>query len=358
MAKADVVFAGTKPVDPRHRFDEAMLELWMLENVEGYEGALTVSQFKGGQSNPTYRLDSPAGTYVLRRKPFGALLPSAHAVDREFRVISALHRVGFPVARPYALCTDETVIGAVFYVMSLVEGRVYWDGALPDCTPEQRRDLYEAMIGTLARLHQIDYAAIGLADYGKPGNYFTRQVDRWTRQYRASETEPITAMDRLIDWLPRTAPEQTRTSIVHGDYRFDNLIMDADEPRVAAVLDWELSTLGDPLADFSYLLMNWALPHDGRSSLGGLDLPALGIPTQDEAIALYCELTDREGVPDLDWYFAYNLFRLAAILQGIAGRVRDGTATSPQAVEMAARAPRLAEAAWDFAQRSKRGGDA
>ena len=358
MGEADVVFAGTMPVEARHRFDEAALDAWMRDNVEGYEGPLTVSQFKGGQSNPTYRLDTPARAYVLRRKPFGPLLPSAHAVDREFRVISALHGVGFPVARPYALCTDEAVIGAVFYIMSAVDGRVYWNGALPDCRPEQRRALYTAMIETLARLHQVDYAAIGLADYGKPGNYFTRQVDRWTRQYRASETEPIPAMDRLIDWLPRTAPEQTRTSIVHGDYRFDNLIVDANAPRVAAVLDWELSTLGDPLADFSYLLMNWALPHDGRSSLGGLDLPGLGIPTQEEAVALYCRLTGRAGVPDLDWYFAYNLFRLAAILQGIAGRVRDGTAASSQAVEMAARAPRLAEAAWNFAQRSKREGAA
>ena len=348
---ADEAFTGTKPVEARHRFDEAALDAWLETSVEGYRGPLTVSQFKGGQSNPTYRLDTPGAAYVLRRKPFGALLPSAHAVDREFRVISALHAAGFPVARPYALCTDEQVIGAIFYVMAAVDGRVFWDGALPDQTPDERRALYAAAITTLARLHQLDPAAAGLEDYGRPGNYFARQVDRWTKQYRASATEPIAAMDRLIDWLPRTLPEQTRTSVVHGDYRLDNIIMHSAEPRVVAVLDWELSTLGDPLADFSYLLMNWVLPHDGRSGLDGLDLPALGIPTLDEATALYCRETGRDGVPGLDWYFAYNLFRLAAILPGIGGRIRDGTAASAQAVEMAARAPRLAEAAWDFARR-------
>ena len=352
MSRADDAFSGVKPVEERHRFDEAALDRWLAANVEGYAGPLTVSQFRGGQSNPTYRLDTPERCYVLRRKPFGPLLPSAHAVDREFRVISALHGAGFPVARPYALCTDEGVIGAVFYVMSAVEGRVFWDGALPGCTPEERSALYRSEIETLARLHGIDPEAVGLGDYGRPGNYFARQVDRWTRQYRASETGTLTAMDRLIEWLPRTTPAQSRTSIVHGDYRLDNIMMHPTEPAVAAVLDWELSTLGDPLADFSYLLMNWALPHDGRSALGGLDLPALGIPTLDEAVALYCGLTGRDGVPQLDWYFAYNLFRLAAILQGIAGRVRDGTAASPQAVEMAARAPLLAEAAWGFAVRA------
>jgi aminoglycoside phosphotransferase (APT) family kinase protein len=289
---------------------------------------------------------------VLRRKPFGPLLPSAHAVDREFRVISALHGAGFPVARPYALCADEGVIGAVFYVMAAVEGRVFWDGALPGCAPEERRAVYAAMIDTLARLHQLDPNAIGLGDYGKPGNYFARQVDRWTKQYRASETGVIEAMDRLIDWLPQTVPAQARTTVVHGDYRLDNIIIHGGEPTVAAVLDWELSTLGDPLADFSYLLMNWVLPHDGRSALGGLDLPALGIPTVEEVVAQYCRATARDGVPELDWYFAYNLFRLAAILQGIGGRVRDGTAASAQAAEMAARAPLLADAAWGFAQKA------
>ena len=351
-APNEAAFTGVKPVEPRHRFDEAALKGWLATEVEGFEGPLSVSQFKGGQSNPTYRLDTPGRAYVLRRKPFGTLLPSAHAVDREFRVISALHAVGFPVARPYALCVDDGVIGAMFYVMAAIEGRVFWNGALPDCSPDERRALYDAEITTLAQLHQLDPQAIGLGDYGKPGNYFTRQIDRWSRQYRASETETIAAMDRLMEWLPRTAPTQDRTSVVHGDYRLDNIIIHPSEPRIAAVLDWELSTLGDPLADFSYMLMNWAMPNDGRSGLAGLDLPALGIPTLEETVAQYCRLTGRDGVPELDWYFAYNLFRLAAIVQGIGGRVRDGTASSAQAAEMAARAPRLADAAWNFAERA------
>ena len=342
-------FSGTKPVEARHRFDEAALHRWMQAHVEGYAGPLSVFQFKGGQSNPTYRLETPGQAYVLRRKPFGPLLPSAHAVDREFRLIAALNTVSFAVPRAYALCEDASVIGAVFYVMEAVEGAIHWDGALPGLTPDARRKVYDAMVTTLAELHGVDYAAIGLGDYGRPGNYFARQVERWTRQYRASETDRIEAADRLMDWLPRTVPEQTRTSIVHGDYRLDNMILGSSGERVAAVLDWELSTLGDPLADFSYMLMHWEMPADGRSGLAGLDLPALGIPTRDEVVAQYCLLTGRDGVPELDWYFAYNLFRLVGILQGIAGRVRDGTAASPRAAEMAARTPRLAEAAWSFA---------
>jgi aminoglycoside phosphotransferase (APT) family kinase protein len=349
MSSAEQTFSGTKPVEDRHRFDEAALDGWMRANVEGYEGPLKVSQFKGGQSNPTYRLDTPGRAYVLRRKPFGALLPSAHAVDREFRVISALYDAGFPVAKPYGLCTAVGVIGAWFYVMDMVEGRVFWDGSLPACQPEERRAIYEAEIETLARLHQLDYAAIGLADYGKPGNYFARQVQRWSNQYRAAELDPIPEMDRLIEWLPRTTPAQTRTSVVHGDYRLDNMIFASDQPRVAAVLDWELSTIGDPLADFTYMLFNWEMPSDGRSGIGGLDHAALGIPTLEEAVAFYCGLTGRESIPALEWYFAFNLFRLAGITQGIAKRVQIGTAASDHAKEMAARTPRLAEAAWGFA---------
>jgi aminoglycoside phosphotransferase (APT) family kinase protein len=336
-------------VEERHRIDEAALAAFLAAAIDGFAGPMTVSQFKGGQSNPTYRLDTPARSYVLRRKPFGKLLPSAHAVDREFRVIAALHAQGFPVPRPYALCTDEAVIGAVFYVMEMVEGRVLWDGTLPGATREQRRATYDAMIGTLARLHQFDPAAIGLGDYGKAGNYFARQIDRWSRQYRASETGPNPEMDRLIEWLPRTVPEQERLSIVHGDYRIDNMIFATDEPRVVAVLDWELSTLGDPLADFTYYLMNWMMPRDGRSGLGGIDLAGLGIRSPEETVAHYCALTGRENIPDLDWYFAYNLFRLAAILQGIAGRVRDGTAASARAAEEVARIPVLSAAAMAFA---------
>ncbi len=345
-------FAGVKPVEPRHQFDEAALDRWMQANVEGYAGPLRVMQFKGGQSNPTYRLETPDRAYVLRRKPFGPLLPSAHAVEREFRLITALHGTDVPVAKPHALCTDADVIGAVFYIMEAVEGPIYWDGALPGLDPEWRRGVYESEIATLARLHTIDVEAAGLADYGRPGNYFARQVERWTKQYRASETDVIPEADLLMEWLPRTVPAQTRVSIVHGDYRLDNIVFHADRPAVAAVLDWELSTLGDPLADFSYLLMSWVMPPDGRSGLAGLDLAALGIPSLDEAAALYCAMTDRAAVPDLNWCFAYNLFRLVGILQGIAGRVRDGTAASPHAAEMAARTPLLAKAAWTFAQKA------
>jgi aminoglycoside phosphotransferase (APT) family kinase protein len=351
-APAEEAFAGTKPVEERHRLDEVKLAAWMQQNIEDYQGPLTVLQFKGGQSNPTYRLDTPKISYVLRRKPFGKLLPSAHAVDREFRVISALHSQAFPVARAYALCTDDTVIGSAFYIMSMVEGRVFWNATLPALTPPQRRAIYESEIRTLADLHRFDPAAIGLGDYGKPGNYFTRQIDRWSKQYHASETKVIEAMNRLIAWLPTCVPPQDRTSVVHGDYRIDNMIFHPAEPRVIALLDWELSTLGDPLADFTYLLMAWAMPAEGRSSLGGLDLPALGIPTIAETIEIYCERTGRDGIPALDWYFAYNLFRLAAISQGIAKRFIDGTAANERAREMGERAAPLAEAAWRFAEKA------
>ncbi len=345
-------FTGVKPVEERHRLDQASLSRWLEANVEGFEGPLTINQFKGGQSNPTYQLVTPAKKYVLRKKPTGKLLPSAHAVDREYRVISALYPTGFPVARPYALCADDSVAGAMFYVMDCVEGRILWDGSLPDLAPEERRAVYEAKIATLAKLHTTDYAAIGLHDYGKAGNYFARQIDRWTKQYKLSETETITEMDRLIEWLPATIPAGERTSIVHGDYRLDNLILHATQPRVAAVLDWELSTLGDPLGDFTYYLMSWVMPSDGRAGLGGRDLKALNIPTIDDVVAQYCKLTGRDGIPDLDWYFAYNAFRLAGILQGIAGRVRDGTASSAHATQMVQRIRPLAQAAFMFAERA------
>ena len=345
-------FKGVKPVEERHRLDEVALARWLEANVEGFAGPLTLMQFKGGQSNPTYQLITPTKKYVLRKKPSGKLLPSAHAVDREYRVIAALYPTGFPVARPYALCTDDSVIGAMFYVMDMVEGRVLWDGALPGASKEERRAIYEAKIGTLSKLHATDHAAIGLSDYGKAGNYFARQIDRWSKQYKLSETETIPEMDRLIEWLPRTIPPGERTSIVHGDYRLDNLILHPDEPRVIAVLDWELSTLGDPLGDFSYYLMSWVMPADGRAPIGGLDLKALGIPTIEETVALYCAQTGRDGIPALDWYFAYNAFRLAGILQGIAGRVRDGTAASAHATQMIARIRPLAQAAHAFAQKA------
>ena len=339
---------GTKEVVESHRFDEAALAAWMSANVEGYEGPLEVRQFKGGQSNPTYQLITPGQNYVLRRKPPGKLLPSAHAVDREYKVITALGTTGFPVARTFGLCTDDDVIGTMFYVMDMVEGRILWDQTLPQYQPAERRAIFTDKIATLAALHNTDHESIGLGDYGRPGNYMGRQVDRWTKQYKASETVRIEDMERLIQWLPATLPAQERTSVVHGDYRLDNMIFDATQPKVKAVLDWELSTLGEPLADFTYLLVNWV-----QGSIATIpDLKAHGIPTVEEAVAQYCEATGRSGLPDLNWYFAYNQFRLAGIIQGIVGRVRDGTANSPQAAAMAERVPMLAEAAWGFAKKA------
>ena len=267
-------------------------------------------------------------------------------------MIAGLHPTGFPVPQPFGLCEDPGVIGAAFYVMEMVEGRTIWDGAMPAHAAHQRTQHYEAMIDTLAALHNTDPVAAGLGDYGKPGNYFERQVARWTKQYRASETEPMPAVERLIDWLPRTLPAQTRTSIVHGDYRIDNMIFAADAPQVVTVLDWELSTLGDPLADFSYFLMNWVTEPEGRSGVKGLTGPATGIPTIEQVVERYCAATGRDGVPDLNWYFAYNLFRLTGIVQGIKRRIIDGTASSAKAEATAARVHGLADAAWDFAKRA------
>jgi aminoglycoside phosphotransferase (APT) family kinase protein len=339
---------GTKPVAESHKFDEVALHRWMVANVAGYQGPLEVRQFKGGQSNPTYQLITPGKKYVLRRKPPGKLLPSAHAVDREYKVITALGTTGFPVAKTYGLCLDDGVIGTWFYIMDMVEGRILWDQSLPQYEPAERRAIFRAKTKTLADLHNTDYVKIGLEDFGKPGNYMGRQVDRWTRQYKASETEHIAEVERLIDWLPKTLPAQERTSIVHGDYRLDNMIFHATEPRVVAVLDWELSTLGEPLADFTYFLMNWV-----NGTIAQIpDLKAHGIPTIEETVAYYCQLTGRSGLPDLYWYFAYNAFRLAGILQGIVGRVRDGTANHPDAAGQADRVKLLAQASWRFAQKA------
>jgi len=349
---AQTTFGGTREVDARYALDEAALDRWMRENVEDYAGPLTIRQFKGGQSNPTYELTTPAHAYVLRRKPPGVLLASAHAMDREFTVISALYAQGFPVARPHALCTDDAVIGSMFYVMDRVDGRVFWDLKLPGLQPTARRAIYEAQTDVLAALHSFDPVAIGLGDYGKPGNYFERQVGRWTKQYRASEIDPVPAMDRLIEYLPATLPTQGPTRIVHGDFRLDNLIVAADAPEVRAVLDWELSTLGDPMADFSYMLIGWVLPATMRNGVAGADLEALGIPTMQQTVERYAARTGTDAPRNLDWLLAYNLFRLAAICQGIAGRVRDGTAASAHAVSMAAQVAPLSDAAWAFAKKA------
>ena len=343
---------GTIAVEERDRLDLDRLGGWMAANVADYASPLTYAKFAGGQSNPTYRLDTPSRAYVLRRKPFGPILPSAHAVEREYRVIAGLHPTGFPVPRPYGLCEDDGVIGAAFYVMEMVEGRTIWDGSMPDLAPSERTAHYHAMIDTLAALHQTDYVAAGLESYGRPGNYFERQVARWTKQYRASETERMEPVERLIEWLPRTLPEQTRSAVVHGDYRIDNMIYAPAEARVVAVLDWELSTIGDPLADFSYMMMSWVTQPEGRSGVMGMTGPETGIPTIDEATARYCAATGRDGVPDLNWYFAYNLFRLTGIVQGIRKRIEIGTASSAQAEKTVARIDALAASAWGFAEKA------
>lgn len=339
---------GTRAAD----FDRDALAAWLEQHVAGFRGPIALTKFDGGQSNPTYRLDAASGVYVLRRKPFGTLLPSAHAVEREYRVLTALHPLGFPVPRVFALCEDETVIGSAFYLMALVDGANFTDGALPDLSKEARTIVYHAMIDTLAALHRIDPQAAGLSTFGRPGNFFERQVARWIKQYRASETDSIDAVERLIAWLPATLPPQTGVAIVHGDYRIDNLIMARSGAKILAVLDWELSTIGDPLSDFSYFLMNWVTPVDGRSGLLGLDLEPLGIPTLESVVARYCEKTARETIQNLDWYFAFNLFRLLGIAQGIKRRLIDGNASSARAGELADRIPQIATQAWRFAQRA------
>ncbi|MBK6803025.1 MAG: phosphotransferase family protein [Novosphingobium sp.] len=347
---AEEAFVGTVEPEGADRLDTAKLTEWMEANVAGFQGPLKLTKFKGGQSNPTYKIEAPSGNYVLRRKPFGPLLPSAHAVDREYKVQAALAKAGWTVAPQFGLCTDDSVVGSWFYVMGMVDGRTIWNGAMPDDTPEYRRATYFAMIETLAKLHLVDVDAVGLSDYGKPGNYFGRQVDRWTKQYKLSETELMPDMERLIEWLPATLPEQTRTGVVHGDYRIDNMIWAKDRPEVLAVLDWELSTLGDPLGDFSYVAMAWVTDNGGRSGVQDLDRKALGIPELDEVVECYCAATNRTSVPDMNWYFAYNFFRLAGIMQGIKKRVIDGTASSAHAKAMSERVQPLVDRATHFAK--------
>ena len=331
--------------------NEEALGAWLQANVPGFEPPFGLTKYPSGQSNPTYKVSAASGDYVLRRKPFGPLLPSAHAVDREYRLLSTLHPLGFPVPRPLALCSDADVIGAIFYVMELAKGRPYANGALPEFDPATRRRMYDQLIETLADLHAIDPEAAELGDFGKPGNYFERQVARWTRQYRDSQTDYLPEMERLIAFLPETLPEQSRTSIVHGDYRIDNVVFDGDG-TLTAVLDWELATLGDPVADFSYLAMQWVMPADGGAGLGGLDLAVLGIPSLDEITQRYSERSGVAVGARLDWYFAYNLFRLAGIVQGIKKRLIDGSASHANAADIAAKVPTLARAAWSFAQSS------
>ncbi len=349
-------FAGTRPVAEALRFDAAALERYLAATVPDFGGPLKIEQFKGGQSNPTYKLTAGESSYVLRRKPPGTLLPSAHAIDREYRVIRALAGSEVPVARAHCLCLDETVIGTPFYLMDFVAGRIFWDPLLPDASPGERRAIFAEMNRVIAGLHKVDFAAIGLADYGRPGNYLARQIDRWSRQYQASATEKIDAMDRLIDWLPRHIPPGERTSLVHGDFRLDNMIFDRREPRVLALLDWELSTLGDPLADFAYHLMAWRLAPDEFRGLRGCDLAGLGIPSEDEYVATYLGANPALARPDdqaWDFYMAYNMFRMAGILQGVLARALAGNAASAQALEAGRRARPLAELAWKQVQEGR-----
>jgi aminoglycoside phosphotransferase (APT) family kinase protein len=353
-------FEGTKAMAGTHAFDTAALQAYLQQRLPGFAGPLTVQQFKGGQSNPTYKLVTPGAAYVMRSKPgpVAKLLPSAHAIEREFRVMGALGGTDVPVPQMLLLCDDESVIGRAFYVMQMVEGRVLWEQSLPGMTREQRGAIYDEMNRVISALHRVDVAAVGLTDYGRPGNYFERQIARWTKQYQASVTGPNEAMDRLIEWLPRHMPASARdesmVSIVHGDFRLDNLIFHPSEPRVLAVLDWELSTIGHPLADFSYHCMSWHIPPGSFRGIGGLDLATLGIPLEADYVRRYCERSGR-GTPEAlaaDWnfYLAYNLFRLAAILQGIAKRVEAGTAASEQARQSGAGAKPLAELGWAFAE--------
>ncbi len=355
-------FTGTRPVAPQHAVDAGALGDWLARHVEGFSGPLTLASFKGGQSNPTYKLSTSGSTYVLRTKPAAKalLLPSAHAIEREFKVMQGLHGTGVPVPRMLGLCEDESVIGRAFYVMEFMEGRVFWDQSLPDCSQQERAAIYDQMNHVISSLHRVAYAEHGLADYGRPGNYFERQIGRWSKQYVASVTQPIAEMDRLMEWLPAHIPAMARaegmTGIVHGDFRLDNLVFHPAQPRVFAVLDWELSTLGHPWADFSYHARAWTITPGDFRGIHGLDLAALGIPDQNAYLARYCERTGLVSLQDLqaDWnfYMAYNLFRMAAILQGIAKRVEDGTAASAQALRAAAGARPLARLGWQFAQKA------
>jgi aminoglycoside phosphotransferase (APT) family kinase protein len=358
-------FTGTRAVAEHLRFDAEALAAWLKPRLPGFAGPIEVAQFKGGQSNPTYLLSTPTARYVMRSKPgpVAKLLPSAHAIEREYRVMAALAGTPVPVPQMLLLCEDEAVIGRAFYLMSHVEGRVLWEQSLPGMSNTQRAEIYDEMNRVIAALHNVDVQAAGLADYGKPGNYFERQIARWSKQYQASITQPIAAMDELMAWLPQALPASARdasqVSVVHGDYRLDNMVFHPSEPRVLAVLDWELSTLGHPLADFSYHCMSWHIPPGAFRGIGGLDHAALGIPSERAYIEAYCARRGLDAgamVTDWNFYLAYNLFRMAAILQGIAKRVQDGTAASAQAHAAGAGARPLAEMGWRFAQRYRNRG--
>jgi len=346
MGERQEIYSGTEPVRERHRVDPARLEAWMREHVPGFRGRLSILQFKGGQSNPTYRVEAGGTRYVVRRKPPGQLLPSAHAVDREYRVLTALAGTGVPVPRTYALCTDPGVLGTWFYVMECVEGRVLWEPALPDLDKRERFAIYDSLCEVLAKLHAVDWRAIGLADFGRPGNYFARQISRWSKQYHASVERPLEPMARLAEWLPRTIPAGDETTLIHGDFKLDNIIVHPTESRIVAVIDWEISTLGHPLGDFTYLCMPWYRLGAFRK----LDLDAQGLPRLDAYAAAYSRRAGRPSIDSFAWYEAFQLFRSACILQGIIGRVRDGTASSEHASTLADVIGPQADTAWKIAQ--------
>lgn len=330
------------PVREAHRFDEARLDAWMAQHVEGYSGGLQVLQFKGGQSNPTFWLADRERQYALRKKPPGQLLQSAHAVDREYRVMHALRDTDVPTAKMYALCEDETVIGTYFFVMEYVDGRIFWNVQLPKLEPPERRAVYDELVRVLAAIHRVDIERVGLADYGRPDAYVARQVSRWTKQYLASQTTDVKPMNVLIDWLPANIPDDEATTLVHGDYRLDNLIFHRTESRALAVIDWELSTLGHPLSDLAYTCMLYDVTLPKIGGLAGVDFDASGIPSEEELVESYCKLVGRDGVPDLAYYKAFSLFRLAAIAQGVYKRSIDGNASSPEASMFGAAVPHLA----------------
>jgi len=336
----------TRPVAAQHEFDRDALGKFLHDQGRPFAGQLHVEQFAGGQSNPTYLVTAGSNKYVLRRKPPGELLPSAHAVDREYKIMSALVDSGVPVPKVFALCEDPAVIGTAFFLMEYVQGRVFWDATLPGVDPAERRALYDELNRVIAALHAVDYRAADLGDYGKRGNYLSRQIARWTRQYRAAETERMEAMERLIEWLPDHVPASDETTVVHGDYRIDNVIFHPTEARILAVLDWELSTLGHPLADLAYNVMAWRVTPEEFRGIKGVDLAQLGIPDEAAYVEAYCRRTGRASIEDWDYYLAFNMFRMASILQGILARAIQGNATSSEALATGQRARPMAEAGW------------
>ncbi len=355
MSKRQSDFSGLKNADDLNSDDLLRLDGYLQSRLPNFEGISSIKQFKGGQSNPTFLIKSVNKNYVLRRKPPGNLLKSAHAVDREYKIIKALKKVNFPVPETHILCTDDSVIGTIFYVMEFLQGRIFWDADMPDCTIKERCMIYDDLNKNLAVLHNLDYEILGLSDFGVPGNYFARQISRWSKQYRYSETKKIKEMDKLIEWLPQNIPDNDESSIVHGDYRMDNVIVHPTEPKIIGILDWELSTIGHPLGDFTYNLLSWQMPDIGIGSGGlfGQNIKELGIPSEEEYINSYCERTGLScGIEDREFYSAYNFFRLAAILQGIAGRVRDGTASNAKAKSLIKAIEPLADIGWSYALKS------